>query len=364
MRLRECTRAVSLWASLVIATFSSGGHAHIDTVRLSLAQLFLQADAVALARIDAVSDRNLGDDGRQALLEVVTATVVAQFKGDDAAQLEFFLDAHGPAHYRAGDTVVLFLETPDPHHPLARHVDSGKLDYISHQVRNTEHIVDESSLSDYRWVLARYSDALADGEPASATNSAEVILMRMLNSASPALVESALIDWQNAGAGLRFGKHDVQHLVAMTREDVRPINLRLSILRMLASQQLVGPEAWDALFTQTAEADLMPVVRSTRGFENRHFAPTLRQLLKRSSEPLAEAAARALGHPVYTGSEAAVGSLLESDSQRLNYAGVAALVGMKSKQSVAILRNAARDHPNEKVRRMIDAKLGVAGVWE
>ena len=363
MRLAGCTRAVTLWASLVFATFSNTGHAHIDTVRLSLAQLFLQADAVALARIVAVSDRDFGDAGRQALLEVVTATVVEQFKGEDTAQVDFFLDAHGPAHYRAGDTVVLFLETPDPHHPLARHLNSGKLDYLSHQVRNTEHVVDEASLSDYRWVLGKYSDVLANGKPAGVPSSVEAILMRMLSSASPALVESALIDWQNAGAGFHFDKRDVQHLVAMTREDVRPINLRLSILRMLASRQLVGPEAWDALFTQTAEADLVPVVRSTRGFESRHFAPALLALLESSSEPLAEAATRALGHPIYTGSEAAVGTLLESDSQRLNYAAVAALVGMKSEQSLAILQKAARNHPNEKVRRLIDAKLGVAGAW-
>ena len=362
MRLQGCTRAVTLWSSLVVATFADSGHAHIDAVRLSLAQLFLRADAVALARIDAVSDRNLGDDGHQALLEVVTATVVEQFKGEDTTpRVDFFLDAHGPAHYSAGDTVVLFLETPDPQHPLARYVTIGKLDYLSHQVRNTEHIVDESSLSDYRWVLGKYSDALADGEPAGAPDSAEAILMRMLGSASPALVESALIDWQNAGAGLRFDKRDIQRLVAMTREDARPINLRLAILRILASQQLVGPEAWDPLFTQTAEADLVPVVRSTRGYESRHFAPTLRELLTSPREPLAEAAARALGHPIYTGSEAAVGTLLESDSQRLNYAAVAALAGMKSERSLAILQKAAKDHPNERVRRLIDARLGVAG---
>ena len=52
------------------------GHAHVDAVRLSLSQLFLQSDVVVLARIDAVADRDLGEEGRQELLELVSATVV------------------------------------------------------------------------------------------------------------------------------------------------------------------------------------------------------------------------------------------------------------------------------------------------
>jgi hypothetical protein len=358
MQLPLNARAASLWAFFAWLIFAGGGHAHIDAVRLSLAQLFLQADVVVLARIDAVSDRDFGEDGKQELLEVVTATVIEQSKGQAESQLDIFLDAHGPAHYRPGDMAVLFLERPGSQHRLARYVQQGKLDFLSQQVRNTEHIVHASDLPDYRWVLGKYSAALR--ETTGGSESAESILLRMLDSASPALVESALIDWQNTGAGLRFDEREVQQIIAITRDDARPINLRLAILRTLASQDLVGPEAWDALFAQSSEQQLVPVVRSTRGYEDRHFAPTLQGLLDSSSEPLAEAAARALGHPVYTGSEAALGKLLERGSQRLNYAAVAALAEINSGQSLTILQAAARYHPDEKVRRLIDARVGVA----
>ena len=357
MRLPNCARAMSLCASLACAVLAGIGHAHVDIVRLSLAQLFLQADVVALARIDAVSDRDLGENGAPALLEVVSATSLEQFKGADATRFDFFLDAHGPASYRAGDTVVLFLEKPASQHPLARYVELGKLDYLSHQVRNTEHIVDASALSEYRAVLGAYAGAMAKGEQTGQPDNVKSILMSMLDSESPALVESGLIDWQATGAGLYFNKRDIERLVAMTRDDARPINLRLAILRTLASQQLVGPEAWDPLFTQTTGADLVAVIRSTGEYESRHFAPTLRGLIQSPSEPLAEAAARALGSPVYRGSEALVGTLLESESLRLNYAAVAALVGMNSEQAEVILQYAAQDHPNEKVRRLVNARL-------
>ena len=358
MGLLANARAISLSASLAWLMFAGDGHAHVDAVRVSLAQLFLQADVVVLARIDAVSDRDLGEDGKQELLEVVTATVIEQFKGQAEGQLDVFLDAHGPAYYRPGDTAVLFLERPGSQTTLAGYVQQGKLDYLSRQVRNTEHIVQASDLPDYRRVLREYSAALR--EPTDASGRAEHIVLRMLESASPALVESALIDWQNSGAGMRFDEREIQQIVAITRDDGRPINLRLAILRTLASQQLVGPEAWDPLFTQDTEMDLVAVIRSTQGYESRHFAPGLQEMLEGSSEPLAEAAARALGHPVYTGSEAAIGKLLESNSQRLNYAAVAALAVINSQQSLTILQEAGKYHPDEKVRRLIDARLGVA----
>lgn len=360
MRLPGWARAVSLWVSLAWGAFPGSGHAHVDAVRVSLAQLFLQADAVVLARIDAVGDQDMGEDGRRVLLEVVTATVVEQFKGQASGQVDLFLDAHGPARYRSGDTAVLFLERPGSQHPLAGYVQQGKLDYLSQQLRNTEHIVDAAALSDYRWVLGNYSAALDNSNPPGARNSTESILLRMLESTSPALIESALIDWQNTGAGLQFNDRQLQRLIAITQDEARPINHRLAILKTLASHDLVGPEAWDALIAQSTGAELVAVVRSTRGYESRHFAPALQALVASSSEPLAEAAARALGHPDYTGSEAAVGALLERRSQRLNYAAVAALAGINSQSSLAILQEAGKHHPDARVRRLIDARLAVA----
>ena len=348
------------WASLLYLAFAIGSHAHVDAVRVSLAQLFLQAELVALAHIDSVAERNLSEVDRPELLEVVTATVIEQFKGPSTMKLDFFLDAHGPAHYQPGDTVVLFLEKPGSGHPLVRYVEKGKLDYLSQQVRTTEHIVEDSSRPDYLWVLARYSDALPgvnSNPPASGMAST---LLRMLQSDAPALVESALLDWQTAGAQLQFNEDQVRALLEVTREVDRPLNLRLAILRSMAQQRLVGPEAWDALFNRAAAADLVPVIRSTQGYENAYFEPTLRKLLGSADEDIAGAAARALGHPAYRGSESALGKLLDSDSRRLNYAAVAGLAGINSPQGLAILRETGRNHPDERVRRLIDAKLKTA----
>ena len=332
----------------------------MDAVRVSLAQLFMQADVVALARIDAVADRHIGETDRTDLLEVVTATLIEPFKGQAGAKLDFFLDAHGPAYYRPGDTVVLFLETPASGHPLARYVEAGNLDYLSRQVRATEHIVEVRSLSDYRWVLGRYADALAGGSSKPSPGHMESTLFRMLQSDAPGLVESALIDWQTAGAHLQFSEEQVQGLVETTQEADRPLNLRLAILRTLAQQRLTGPEAWDALFNQAVAADLLAVIRSTQGQENAYFEPALRKLLGSADEDIAGAAARALGHPAYRGSESALGKLLDSDSPRLNYAAVAGLAGMNSPQSLAILREAGQDHTDERVRRLIGARLKTA----
>jgi hypothetical protein len=299
-------------------------------------------------------------------------------------KVKVYPDAHGPAHYRAGDTAVLFLEQPDAQHGLHRFVARGELDYISRQVRNTEHVVRDAWLADYRWVLGQYArsgnasaaaadaaaaDAAAAGADTATTGTTasvptaavgvERVLMRMLDSDAPALVESALIDWQSTG--VRFNAADVGRLVDITREPGKPINLRLAILRTLAGQQLVGPAAWDPLFDGSQVRDLVAVTRSTRGFEHKHFQPRLEGFLQSADDTLVEVAARALGDPVYAGSEAALDALLSGTDLRLNYAAVAGLIGIQSPRGRAILQREALAHPNPKVRRQIQARLDLAG---
>jgi hypothetical protein len=374
----RCAPLVGLVALFALGLLPTRVAGHIDAVRASLSQLYLQADVVALTRIDAVADRAVPDGEETVVFEVVTATVIQPFKGDPPVQLTVYPDAHGPAHYQSGDTAVLFLERPDVHHSLHRFVERGELDYISRQVRNTEHLVEDAWLADYRWVLDQYAlsgdvgaaaavaaAAEADGAATGATATVpmdragvEQVLMRMLDSGSPALVESALIDWQTTG--VHFDKADVEHLVAITRAADKPLNLRLSILRTLAGQQLVGPAAWDPLFDRSRGQDLMAVTRSTRGFEHKHFQPRLEGFLRGTDGALVEVAARALGDPAYAGSEAALEPLLKSTDLRLNYAGVAGLVGIQSPRGRAILQREALAHPNSKVRRQIQAKLDLS----
>jgi len=78
-------------------------------------------------------------------------------------------------------------------------------------------------------------------------------------------------------------------------------------------------------------------------------------LLDHPSGSLTEGAARALGHPAYAGAEPSLKPLLNSDNQRLNYAAVSALLGINSLEARALLQDAAANHPNAKVRRMISA---------
>lgn len=82
-------------------------------------------------------------------------------------------------------------------------------------------------------------------------------------------------------------------------------------------------------------------------------------LLDNPSGSLAEGAARALGHPTYAGAEPSLKPLLNSDNQRLNYAAVSALLGINSQQAREFLQDAADNHPNAKVRRMISARMNV-----
>jgi hypothetical protein len=230
-------------------------------------------------------------------------------------------------------------------------------------------VVEDAWLADYRWVLGQY--ALSDNGSAAAapagamvtapseTPGVEPVLMRMLESDAPALLESALIDWQSTG--VRFGAAEVERLIDVTRTPGKPINLRLSILRMLAGQKLVGPTAWDPLFDGSRGKDLTAVTRSTRGFEHKHFQPRLQGFLYGADDALVEVAARALGHPVYAGSETALDALLERSDLRLNYAAVAGLVGIQSPRGRAILQREALEHPNPKVRRQIKARLDLSG---
>ena len=82
-------------------------------------------------------------------------------------------------------------------------------------------------------------------------------------------------------------------------------------------------------------------------------------LLDSPSDQLVEGAARALGHPIYKGAEPALESLLNRQSQRLNYAAVHALVGIDSEQATRILLDAEANHPNPKVRRLISARVNL-----
>ena len=149
--------AAALLVGVLLAALPGVGRCHIDATRVSLSQLFLQADVVLLARIQGAGDREVSRGEGSAVTELVSATVIETFKGEAGEQVSVFLDAHGPAHYSPGDTAVLFLEEPWAEHPLADAVAAGEIDFFSRQVRTTEHRVNPENEADYRWVLGHYA---------------------------------------------------------------------------------------------------------------------------------------------------------------------------------------------------------------
>ncbi|TDG13962.1 hypothetical protein E2F43_10735 [Seongchinamella unica] len=343
-----------------------GAAAHLDAQRVSLSQLFLGADVVVIGRIESLAERRFVLDETPTLKPVVSARVLTQYKGSAATFVEFFQEGHGHAHYVVGDTAVLFLETLGRGHVLAELGKAAGVDYVSGQVRNTEHRIEPGELPDYDGILSAYA-ALGSATTVAAAQRAQQIkglILRMLESSSTGIVESGLLDWEYAGSGVQLTQAEVAELLSLTRNPSRPVNLRLAILRTMYRKQLVDDTAWTYLFQHEPDDNLILVIRSTEGYESQLFTPHLVRLLKNPSEMIVEAAARALGHPVYTGTELSLEPLLDSRSQRLNYAAVYALIGLRSEEAKSMLLDAEVNHPNPKVRRMISARLNLVSLVE
>lgn len=335
--------------------------AHMDAARVSLSQLFLTADLVAIAHIESVEERSFSDDKRSTRYEVVTASVLSQYKGQAVSSLEFFQDAHGHAYYQAGDTAALFLTRMNEAHQLHAIGKTGGVRYTSQQVRNTEHRVSPADLEDYDWILSAYAEPPTAGDSGMEQQSQKIkqVILRMLASNSRDMTESGLLDWENMGQGFHLNDDEAGQLLALTRDAEKPINLRLAILRAMSRRNLANEEAWAYLFKHEEKENLLQVLRSTQGYESRDFMGYITALLDDPSGSLAEGAARALGHPVYAGAEPSLKPLLNSQNLRLNYAAASALLGINSPQARDFLRDAAANHPNAKVRRMISAHMNV-----
>ncbi|RLQ23068.1 hypothetical protein DWB85_03570 [Seongchinamella sediminis] len=354
---KACLRAI---IGVLLALLSAGSaFAHLDAQRVSLSQLFLNADVVAIALIDGISERRFLLDEQATSSQVVRAQVQQSYKGSAPAEVDFFQDGHGHAHYVPGDTALLFLDAVSNRAEFAELGPAAGVAFVSSQVRNTEHRIEADALPDYQWILAAYagfgnSTAITDEQR---TGQLKAILLRMLGSNSAELVESGLLDWEHAGATMQLTRDERADLLALIRDPARPINLRLAILRTMDRKQLADDKAWVYLLQHESADNLPLVIRSTEGYESPAFMPYLIALLKNPSAITAEAAARALGHPVYAGAEDALAALLDAPGQRLNYAAVSALLGLGSDKARSILLEAESSHPNAKVRRMISARL-------
>jgi hypothetical protein len=330
-------------AVLVLVWMAQYAYAHIDAPRTPLSQLFLAADFAAIVRIDTVEKRRFVDGENIATYEVVTATTSSHYKGEQHDRIEFFQYAHGHADFQPGDTAVLFLQVLNEQHQLYKIGSTGSIHYVSHQVRNTEHRLKPADLVDYRWVLQAYANPPVAGNTDAAQQRLRQIMLRMLQSDSPKLTESALLD----------------QLLRQIRDPLKPIGLRLALLREMSRRGLADQGEWKYLLESESDENLLLVLKSMEGYENREFMAPLVALLVHPSSSLVEGAARALGHPVYAGAETSLKPLLESENQRLNYAAVSGLIGINSPRARAILSEAAGNHPNAKVRRMISARLSL-----
>ena len=350
----------ALWgAVLVLVCMAQSTYSHIDAPRTPLSQLFLSADFAAIVQVETVLKRRFVDGENIATYEVVTATTSNHYKGQPHDHIEFFQYAHGHADFQPGDTVVLFLQVLNEQHQLYKIGNAGNIHYVSHQVRNTEHRLKPADLVDYKWVLQAYATPPDPGDLNVAQSRLRQIMLRMLQSDSPKLTESALLDWSTAGNGIQLSHDDVDVLLRQVRDPRKPIGLRLALLREMSRRELAGKEGWVYLLESESDENLLFVLRSMEGHENRVLMEPLEALLGHPSNSLVEAAARALGHPVYAGAEASLNALLESENQRLNYAAVSGLMGINSPHARMILSDAAESHPNAKVRRMISARLSL-----
>jgi hypothetical protein len=337
--------------------------AHLDAPRVPLSRLFLEADFVAIARIDTVEDRIFEDGDKQSKYEVVTATISDSYKGEPLQVVEFFQYAHGHAWFQPGQSAVLFLEKLAGDHQLSRIGKAGGIHYVSHQVRNTEHRLNPSDVADYQWVLAAYAASIPGNASSTVEPSRKLqeIMLRMLRSDSSRIAESALLDWSTAGNGISFNEEEVVQLSGLARDPGRPMSFRLALLRELSNRNLAGPEDWAYLLGNESEENLLLLLRSMDSYENRELLKPLVALLGHPSDFVAEGAARALGHPVYAGVEPSLKHLLASENQRLNYAAVDGLVGIASPEARLMLSEAANNHPNARVRRKIAVGLKPAG---
>ena len=346
-------------AALVLVWMAQSAYAHIDAPRTPLSQLFLAADFAAIVQIDTVEKRRFVDGEIIATYEVVTATTSSHYKGEQQDHIEFFQYAHGHADFQPGDTAVLFLQVLNEQHQLYKIGSTGSIHYVSHQVRNTEHRLKPADLVDYQWVLQAYANPPVAGNTDAAQQRLRQIMLRMLQSDSPKLTESALLDWSTAGDGIQFNHGEIDQLLRQVRDPLKPIGLRLALLREMSRRGLADQGEWKYLLQSESDENLLLVLKSMEGYENREFMPPLVALLNHPSNSLVEGAARALGHPVYTGAETSLKPLLESENQRLNYAAVSGLTGINSPRARVILSEAAGNHPNAKVRRMISARLSL-----
>ena len=357
--MRGSAYRLAYCVALLLLAAATSARAHIDAPHVSLSQLFLSADVVAIARIDRVAERPflLGD--QPTLKEVVSARISQQYKGTALQSFDVFRDAHGHAHYAPGDTAVLFLNTLDSDSRLGEVGAAADVGFVSRQARNTEHRMQPAEVPDYDWILSSYAGSGSQPQLTDAQRGQQVkaIILRMLASSSTDLVESGLLDWAHAGGGVQFTEGEAAALLALTRDPTRPVNLRLAILRAMQRNHLADSSAWIHLFRHEPDENLPPVIRSTEGYEDKQFLPYLLKLLDHPTEIVVESAARALGNPIYEGAEAPLGSLLDTPSQRLNYAAVDALLGLNNDAARDILLNAQTRHPNPKVRRLISARL-------
>ena len=118
---------------------------------------------------------------------------------------------------------------------------------------------------------------------------------------------------------------------------------------------------WTWLLANESDDNLSVMLAALASYKNKQLREPLVAMLGHPSAHLVEGAARALGHPVYTGAEPSLQLLLASDNQRLNYAAAHGLSGINSPRARTILAEAAERHPNDKVRRMISARLSLPG---
>jgi hypothetical protein len=352
-------RARALLAALLAAALPAGppSAAHVVYGRPSLADLVAGADVVARARIErGAAATALGEGGEARPL--VTAELLEVFKGDvDPGEVRFAQHGHGVAAFVPGDEVLLFLRAIERSRELAELAATSRVRWVSFQEPGAELSLDEGSSAAFVEAVKGYVAAQAAAEPGAALAAWRELTFRLLRSPEMRLAESALRDLVTRGGQLVT--RDSLPAVAPVIDDLAaPIGIRLGVLAELERLGLVdGPPRWAALLESVEPPALVAVVRAAGAHPSAPVNRQLMRLLEAADADVAEAAAIALGVPGNQQAVAPLANALRLGEPRLSMAAIRGLGRIGTPAARAALEAAARDHPDETVRRRARAEV-------
>jgi hypothetical protein len=354
VRPAEAALAVLLGGALLAAPPAA---AHVVYQRASLTALIADADVVARARIErGATGVARGSSGERR--PVITAELLEVFKGDPGpGAVRFAQHGHGVAVFEPGEEVLLCLQAIERSRELAELAAGGTVSWISLQEQGSEFTLDDASRPAFVEAVRGYVTAQAIADPAAALAAWRDLTFRLLRSPQTRLAEMALRDLVGRGAQL-VSPDSLPMVEPLIDDPTVPIGIRLGILVELEQQGLLdGPPRWAGLLTSVEPPELLAVVRAAGAHPSASVNRELIRILGAAEGELAEAAAIALGVPGNHAAVAPLADALRRGKPPVPMATIRGLGRIATPAALAALEIAARDHPEEMVRRRARAEV-------